>query len=43
MVLFEAEKGWMGELNETATTASFQQDESGFRRLEKDASPSSPS
>ena len=37
MVLFEAEKGWMGELNETATTASFQQDESGFRRLEKDA------
>lgn len=37
MVLFDAEKRWMGELNETATTASFQQDESGFRRLEKDA------
>ena len=37
MVLFDAEKRWMGELNETATTASFQQDESGFRRLEKEA------
>lgn len=37
MVLFDAEKRWMGELNKTATTASFQQDESGFRRLEKDA------
>ena len=37
MVLFDAEKGWMGELNEKATTASFQQDLSGFRKLEKDA------
>ena len=37
MVLFDAEKRWLGELNETATTASFSQDESGFRRLEKEA------
>lgn len=37
MVLFDAERRWMGELNETATTASFNQDESGFRRLEKEA------
>ena len=37
MVLFDAEKRWLGELNETATTASFSQDESGFRRFEKDA------
>jgi len=37
MVLFDAERGWMGELNEMATTASFEQDASGFRRLEKDA------
>lgn len=37
MVLFDAEKRWLGELNEQATTASFNQDESGFRRLEKDA------
>ena len=37
MVLFEAEKGWIGELNAEATTASFHQDPKGFRRLEKDA------
>ena len=37
MVLFDAEKRWRVELNETATTASFSQDESGFRRLEKEA------
>lgn len=37
MVLFDAEKEWLGELNEHATTASFNQDEFGFRRLEKDA------
>lgn len=37
MVLFDAERRWMGELNETATTASFNQDERGFRRLEKEA------
>jgi len=37
MVLFDAEKAWLGELNEKATTASFQQDPSGFRRLEKEA------
>ena len=37
MVLFDAERGWRGELNEQATTASFHQDEKGFRSLEKDA------
>ena len=37
MVLFDAEKGWLGELNAEATTASFHQDPKGFRRLEKDA------
>ena len=37
MVLFDAEKGWRGELNAEATTASFHQDPSGFRSLEKDA------
>lgn len=37
MVLFDAEKGWRGELNATATTASFHQDEAGFRSLEKGA------
>lgn len=37
MVLFDAEKGWLAELNEKATTASFHQEESGFRRLEKGA------
>ena len=37
MVLFDAENGWLGELNEKATTASFEQDPAGFRRLEKDA------
>lgn len=37
MVLFDAEQGWLAELNEHATTASFQQDKSGFRRLEQDA------
>lgn len=37
MVLFDAKRTWLGELNEKATTASFQQDPSGFRRLEKDA------
>jgi SAM-dependent methyltransferase/predicted metal-dependent enzyme (double-stranded beta helix superfamily) len=37
MVLFDAEKGGLAELNEKATTASFHQDESGFRRWVKDA------
>lgn len=37
MVIFDAEKGWRGELNEKATTASFHQDEQGFRLLEKNA------
>ena len=37
MVIFDAERGWLGELNERATTASFNQDEDGFRRLEKGA------
>ena len=37
MVIFDAEKGWRGELNEKATTASFHQDPSGFRSLVKDA------
>jgi SAM-dependent methyltransferase/predicted metal-dependent enzyme (double-stranded beta helix superfamily) len=37
MVLFDAEKGWRGELNAQATTASFHQDEAGFRSLEKGA------
>lgn len=37
MVIFDAEKGWLGELNEQATTASFHQDPAGFRRLEKEA------
>lgn len=37
MVIFDAEKGWLGELNEKATTASFNQDLQGFRRIEKEA------
>ena len=37
MVLFDAERCWRGELNEHATTASFHQDEKGFRSLEKEA------
>lgn len=37
MVLFDSEKRWLAELNAEATTASFHQDERGFRRLEKDA------
>ncbi len=37
MVLFDAEKGWRGELNAQASTASFHQDPRGFRKLEKDA------
>ncbi|MCH1576049.1 MAG: methyltransferase domain-containing protein [Flavobacteriales bacterium] len=37
MVLYDAERCWRGELNEKATTASFNQDEQGFRSLQKDA------
>lgn len=37
MVLYDAERCWRGELNEHATTASFHQDEKGFRSLEKEA------
>jgi len=37
MVIFDAENGWRGELNERATTASFNQSEDGFRTLEKSA------
>lgn len=37
MVLFDSQKRWLAELNAEATTASFHQDERGFRRLEKDA------
>ena len=37
MVLFDAERCWRGELNEKATTASFNQDQQGFRSLQKDA------
>ncbi len=37
MVLFDAERGWRAELNADATTASFHQDEKGFRSLQKNA------
>lgn len=37
MVIFDAEKGWRGELNDKATTASFNQSDAGFRTLKKDA------
>lgn len=37
MMLFDEKKGWLAELNAQATTASFNQDDQAFKRLERDA------